>query len=66
MSNYRWQKSSYSGDSSNCLDVAAAGDGCLCLRESDDSSVVLATNTALLGALIRAAKAGRLPTQGTW
>ncbi|MDT0452325.1 DUF397 domain-containing protein [Streptomyces hesseae] len=66
MSTYQWWKSSYSSNSSNCVNVAAAGDGTLRLRESDDPGVVLATNAASLRALIRAAKAGRLPTTGEW
>ncbi|MFI0911421.1 DUF397 domain-containing protein [Streptomyces abikoensis] len=66
MSTYHWQKSSYSGTASNCLNIAPVGDGTLRLRESDDPDVVLATSTASLRALIRAAKAGRLPAGGEW
>ncbi|MFI0911422.1 DUF397 domain-containing protein [Streptomyces abikoensis] len=49
-----WQKSSYSGDSSNCLNIAAVGDGTLRLRESDDPDTVLVVAPASLRALIRA------------
>lgn len=60
MSNYRWQKSSYSGDSSNCVNVAAASDGTMRLRESDDPDAMLTVTPAVLHGLIRAAKEGRL------
>ncbi|MEU8585148.1 DUF397 domain-containing protein [Streptomyces abikoensis] len=66
VSTYQWWKSSYSANSSNCINVATVGDGTLRLRESDDPDVVLATSTASLRALIRAAKAGWLPTGGEW
>ena len=57
MSTYRWRKSSYSGDASNCVNVAADGNG-IALRESDDPDVILATTPAVLRAFIRGAKAG--------
>lgn len=63
---YQWRKSSYSADAGNCVDIAAIGDSGIKLRESDDPTVVLDTDAALFRALIRAAKAGRLPTQGAW
>ncbi|MGA5132819.1 DUF397 domain-containing protein [Streptomyces olivoreticuli] len=60
MSTYDWQKSSFSGDSSNCLNIAAASDGALRLRESDDPASVLAPTSAKLGALIMALKGNHL------
>ncbi|MEU3353558.1 DUF397 domain-containing protein [Streptomyces sp. NPDC037389] len=48
-----WQKSSYSGDATNCLNVAAAGSGLFRLRESDDPDTVLAVAPATLRALLR-------------
>ncbi|MBA6439743.1 DUF397 domain-containing protein [Streptomyces sp. GMR22] len=57
MSTYRWRKSSYSGDASNCVNVAADGNG-IALRESDDPHVILTTTPAALRAFIRDAKAG--------
>ncbi|WP_346429062.1 DUF397 domain-containing protein [Streptomyces luteoverticillatus] len=48
-----WQKSSYSGTASNCLNIAAVGDGTLRLRESDDPGTVLVVAPASLRALIR-------------
>ncbi|WP_159400494.1 DUF397 domain-containing protein, partial [Streptomyces sp. XY431] len=35
MTTYNWQKSSFSGDTANCLYLAAAPDGAVKLRESD-------------------------------
>jgi hypothetical protein len=34
--NLAWQKSTYSGDSSNCVYVAAASPSSILLRESDE------------------------------
>ncbi|MEU5053483.1 DUF397 domain-containing protein [Streptomyces sp. NPDC021096] len=58
MSTYRWQKSTYSGDASNCLNVAAEANGGLRLRESDDPGTVLAVTPAVLRAFLRTVKAG--------
>ncbi|MGP3940868.1 DUF397 domain-containing protein [Streptomyces sp. 6N106] len=57
VSGYQWRKSSYSANSSNCVNVAADDDG-IALRESDDPDVVLITRPAVLRAFIRGAKAG--------
>ncbi len=46
-----WQKSTYSGDSSNCLEVAAETGG-IKLRESDDPTVVLTATTEELRLLM--------------
>ncbi|WP_308103202.1 DUF397 domain-containing protein [Streptomyces sichuanensis] len=56
-----WQQSSYCGDSSNCLSVAAAGNGTVRLCESDDPGTVLAIRPAALRALMAAAQADLLP-----
>ncbi|MFG2672418.1 DUF397 domain-containing protein [Streptomyces sp. NPDC048445] len=53
-----WQKSSFSGEAANCVNVAAAPDGTLRLRESDDPDVVLAANRAGLSALLASIKEG--------
>ncbi|GAA0992930.1 MULTISPECIES: DUF397 domain-containing protein [Streptomyces violaceusniger group] len=59
MSTYQWQKSSYSADAGNCVNVAADGNGNgIALRESDDPDVILTTTPAALRAFIRAAKDG--------
>ncbi|WP_415952758.1 DUF397 domain-containing protein [Streptomyces sp. KLOTTS4A1] len=45
-----WQKSSYSGsgDGNNCVELAAASDDRIRLREGDDPSVELTTDAAAL------------------
>ncbi|MGQ4516330.1 DUF397 domain-containing protein [Streptomyces sp. DW26H14] len=59
MSNLTWQKSSYSGNASNCLNVAAdADDGTIKLRESDDPDTVVTTTPEKLRAFILGVKAG--------
>ncbi|MFJ8436850.1 DUF397 domain-containing protein [Kitasatospora sp. NPDC094019] len=59
MSELDWQKSSFSGDQANCVEVRA-GDGLVELRESDDGDVVLHTTPAAFAGLLRAVKADRL------
>ncbi|MEU0804223.1 DUF397 domain-containing protein [Streptomyces sp. NPDC005970] len=59
MSRYQWRKSSYSPNSSNCVNVAVS-DHAVFLRESDDPDVVLTTTPAALRSFIRGTKAGRL------
>ncbi|CAM5674940.1 DUF397 domain-containing protein [Streptomyces aurantiogriseus] len=56
MQTLHWQKSSYSGDSSNCLYVAATPTDTIHLRESDEPDVILTTTTPGLRALIRGLK----------
>ncbi|MEV7142232.1 DUF397 domain-containing protein [Streptomyces tauricus] len=57
-----WQKSTYSGDSSNCVYVAATSTGQVHLRESDTPDTTLITTRARLGELIRALKSSALET----
>ncbi|MCZ4515768.1 DUF397 domain-containing protein [Streptomyces sp. ActVer] len=57
MTTIHWQKSTYSGDSSNCVYVAATPTGAIHLRESDEPDVVLSTSSARLHELIRILKA---------
>ncbi|PSM43658.1 DUF397 domain-containing protein [Streptomyces dioscori] len=52
-----WQKSTYSGDSSNCIHVATPAAGTVVLRESDAPDTTLITTPARLGELIRTLKA---------
>jgi hypothetical protein len=59
MSTYAWQKSSYSGEAANCVNVAAAPDGSLRLRESDDPDVIVTVSRPAMRALLAAIKAGR-------
>ncbi|MFD7133331.1 DUF397 domain-containing protein [Streptomyces sp. NPDC059894] len=56
MPTLHWQKSSYSGDSSNCIQVAATATGTTHLRESDDPNVALTTTASRLRALIHSVK----------
>ncbi|MGW6023971.1 DUF397 domain-containing protein [Streptomyces sp. NPDC055099] len=56
MHTYDWQKSTYSGDASNCVYVAATPDGTIRLRESDTPDIALTTTPAPLHALIRTLK----------
>lgn len=58
-----WQKSTRSGDASNCLNIAAVGDGTLRLRESDDPDTVLVVTPASLRALLAAVRSRRHPHQ---
>lgn len=53
-----WQKSSFSGEAANCVNVAAAPDGTLRLRESDDPDVIIAASRAGLSALLASIKTG--------
>jgi len=56
MSTDHWQKSTYSGDASNCVYVAATPAGQVHLRESDEPEVILTTTRPRLGDLIRTLK----------
>ncbi|GHC70052.1 DUF397 domain-containing protein [Streptomyces cinnamoneus] len=61
----QWQKSSFSADAGNCINVAVARNGTIRLRESDDPGTVLAVTPAALRALMAAAKAELIP-RGGW
>ncbi len=50
-----WQKSSYSGDRDDCIEVGRSG-GSVAIRESDVPGAVLITTDKRLGALIRGVK----------
>lgn len=56
-----WQTSSYCGTGNNCLELAAAPDGTVHIRESETPYAVVATNRTQLGSLIRVIKNGTLP-----
>ncbi|MGW7555289.1 DUF397 domain-containing protein [Streptomyces rimosus] len=59
MHDYQWQKSSYSNAAVNCVNVAAAPDGTVCLRESDDPQVILSATRDGLAAFLAAIKESR-------
>ncbi|MET7780943.1 DUF397 domain-containing protein [Streptomyces mirabilis] len=56
MHTIHWQKSTYSGDGSNCVYVAATPTGTVHLRESDEPETILTTTPAALKSLIRTFK----------
>ncbi|KWT57104.1 hypothetical protein ADL21_36430 [Streptomyces albus subsp. albus] len=58
MHDYQWQKSSYSNAAVNCVNVAAAPDGTVCLRESGDPQVILSATRSALAALLAVLKGG--------
>jgi len=51
-----WQKSTYSGDGSNCVYVAAPAPDTINLRESDEPEITLTTTRERMSALIRTLK----------
>jgi hypothetical protein len=52
-----WQKSTYSGDSSNCVHIAAPAPDTILLRESDEpEDRILTTAPSALRQLIRSLK----------
>ncbi|MCU4745253.1 MULTISPECIES: DUF397 domain-containing protein [Streptomyces] len=61
MSHLHWQKSSFSGEASNCVNIAMAPDGTLRLRESDEPEVVLKARASRTHGLLIAIKSGCLP-----
>ncbi|MFI2241348.1 DUF397 domain-containing protein [Streptomyces chrestomyceticus] len=56
MHDYQWQKSSYSNEGVNCVNVAAAPDGTVRLRESDTPDAILTTTRGELAALLAVLK----------
>ncbi|WSX27675.1 DUF397 domain-containing protein [Streptomyces sp. NBC_00984] len=51
-----WTPSSFSGEAANCVNAAAAPDGTLRLRESDDPDVILVATRAGLPAPVASIK----------
>ncbi|MBV6695894.1 DUF397 domain-containing protein [Kitasatospora aureofaciens] len=58
MSALNWQKSSYSSESVNCIYLAAARDGSIKIRESDDPDTIITTTPDKLHAFLCGVKAG--------
>lgn len=52
-----WQKSTYSQEQGECVELAEDG-GAVLLRESDDPTVVLCTTPTALARFLRAIKRG--------
>jgi len=61
-----WQKSSYSGTDPNrdCVELTAASDGIVLLRESDAPGAVVATASGGLRFLLAGVKAGEFDGLG--
>ncbi|WP_030060053.1 MULTISPECIES: DUF397 domain-containing protein [Streptomyces] len=57
MTQLSWQKSSFSTDQANCVEIASDGDR-VHIRESDDPTTIVTTTRPKLDAWIRGAKAG--------
>ncbi|WP_328838876.1 DUF397 domain-containing protein [Streptomyces europaeiscabiei] len=64
MSTIPWQKSTYSGDASNCVNLAAAPTGRILLRESDTPTTILTTTHAPLRSLIQTLKGAEAEKKG--
>ncbi|WP_246204765.1 DUF397 domain-containing protein [Streptomyces tailanensis] len=59
VSTLHWQKSSYSSEGNNCLELATTPNGTIHLRESDTPTVTLTTLPApALTSLLAAARQG--------
>jgi hypothetical protein len=58
MSEIQWQKSSYSANHDNCVEIAAAAEGSVLMRESDDPDVIIRTSHDHLRSLVLGVKAG--------
>ncbi|WP_217196012.1 DUF397 domain-containing protein [Streptomyces buecherae] len=57
MSNINWQKSSFSGDRDDCVELGQQGEK-IVMRESDEPNVVVTTTRAKLAAFIVGVKNG--------
>lgn len=58
MNPLQWQKSSYSSEGNNCVELATAPDHTIRLRESDAPAVNLTLRTAALSSLLEAIRRG--------
>ncbi|MCX4754446.1 DUF397 domain-containing protein [Kitasatospora purpeofusca] len=52
-----WQKSTFSGNQANCVEIASDGE-LIRIRESDDPAIAITTTKAKLAAWLQGAKAG--------
>ncbi|MFD4657448.1 DUF397 domain-containing protein [Kitasatospora sp. NPDC058444] len=53
-----WQKSSFSGDTANCIYVSAVADTVVRIRESDSPDTILTTTPDALRAFLCGVRAG--------
>jgi uncharacterized protein DUF397 len=51
-----WQKSTYSNESNDCLELAVTARGTVLLRESDEPGVVLSTTPSALARFLQTIK----------
>jgi hypothetical protein len=58
MPQLHWQKSTFSENRANCVELAGSGDR-IHLRESDAPDAIVTTDRAALGALLLGIKAGK-------
>ncbi|GGZ66372.1 DUF397 domain-containing protein [Streptomyces bluensis] len=65
MPTLNWQKSSFSAEAANCVNVAAMPDGTLRLRESDEPDRILVVNRAGLSTLLATVKESRAASHGS-
>lgn len=56
MATHTWQKSSYSHEGANCLNITTSPDGTLLLRESENPGTVLTLTVTQFRTLIRMLK----------
>lgn len=57
-----WQKSSFSGEGNNCVNLTSAPDGTIRLRESDNPESIVTTTPRALRSFIHGVKAEDLYT----
>ncbi|GGV70290.1 hypothetical protein GCM10010277_81090 [Streptomyces longisporoflavus] len=60
MASLNWQKSSYSSEGNNCVELAATPEKTTRLRESDEPSINLTLRPASLTSLLKALHQGTL------
>lgn len=60
MTALHWQKSSYSSEGNNCIELAATPGSTLHLRESDDPRVIVTLRASALSSLLGAIRQGTL------
>ncbi|WP_329179341.1 MULTISPECIES: DUF397 domain-containing protein [unclassified Streptomyces] len=53
-----WQKSTFSQEQGDCVELAVTAGGAVLLRESDDPGVVLSTSPSALARFLQAIKHG--------
>ncbi|MFH8349215.1 DUF397 domain-containing protein [Streptomyces sp. NPDC018045] len=58
VSSLHWQKSTYSSEGNNCLELAVGGEGDVLIRESDAPSIVVTAGSVAIAGLLRAAQGG--------